>query len=81
MVVRDDDHIFPNKIDPFEWFMPNLLDGLAYGAMSTMPRVTALGAISTPCQQRGSCAMMPALFPNRFDPFDWLMPTLLDVLT
>jgi hypothetical protein len=28
MVVCDDDHIFPNKIDPFDWFIPNLLDAL-----------------------------------------------------
>jgi hypothetical protein len=28
MVVRDNDHIFPNKLDPFDRFIPNLLDGL-----------------------------------------------------
>jgi hypothetical protein len=81
MVVRDDDHIFPNKIDLFDWFIPNLLDGLAYGAMSTTPRVATLGAISTPCQKRGSCTTMLAFFPNKFNPFDWFMLDLLDALT
>jgi hypothetical protein len=28
MVVRDDNCIFPNKLDPFDWFIPNLLGGL-----------------------------------------------------
>jgi hypothetical protein len=28
MVVCDDDRIFPNKIDPFDWYIPNLLDAL-----------------------------------------------------
>jgi hypothetical protein len=80
MVVCDDDRISPNKIDPFDWFIPNLLDGLAYGAMSTMPSVIALGAISTPCQH-GSCATMLAFLPNKFDPLDWFIPNLLDALT
>jgi hypothetical protein len=81
MVVCDDDDIFTDKIDLFDWFIPNLLDGLVYGAMSTTPRVAALGAISTLCQKRGSCAMMLMFFPNKFDPFDWVMPNLLDALT
>jgi hypothetical protein len=79
MVVHDDDRISPNKIDLFDWFIPNLLDGLAQGAMSTTPRVVALGAILTPCQKHGSCAMMLAFFPNKFDPLDWFLPNLLDV--
>jgi hypothetical protein len=29
MVVCDNYCIFPNKIDPFDWFIPNSLDGLA----------------------------------------------------
>jgi hypothetical protein len=49
MVVCDDDRISSNKIDLFDWFIPNLLDGLAYGAMLTTPIVVALEAISTPC--------------------------------
>jgi hypothetical protein len=81
MVVCDDDRIFHNKIDPFNWFIPNLLDGLAQGAMSTTPRVVALGAILTPCQKHGSCAMTLAFFPNKIDPFDWFIPNLLDGLT
>jgi hypothetical protein len=62
MVARDDDHIFPNKYDPFDWFIPNLLDGLAGGAISTTPRVIALGvalfsAISTAVMRRCSCSL------------------------
>jgi hypothetical protein len=72
---------FPNKIDPLDWFIPNLLDGLACGAMSTTPRVVALRAISTPCRKHGSCATMLAFFPNKFDPLDWFIPNLLDALT
>jgi hypothetical protein len=81
MVVCDDDRIFPNKIDPFDWFIPNLLDGLTYRAMLTTPRVVALGAISTPCRRHGSCATVSAFFPNKFDPPDWFIPNLLDALT
>jgi hypothetical protein len=81
MVVCDDDRIFPNKIDPFNWFIPNLLDGLAYGAMSTTPRVAALGAILTPCQKHDSCVTMLAFSPNKFDLLDWFIPDLLDSLT
>jgi hypothetical protein len=29
MVACDDDRIFPNKFDPFDWFIPNSLDELA----------------------------------------------------
>jgi hypothetical protein len=29
MVARDSSRIYPNKIDPFDWFIPRLLDGLA----------------------------------------------------
>jgi hypothetical protein len=81
MVVCDDDRIFPNKIDPFDWFIPNLLDGLAQRAMSTTPRVVALGAILTPRQKHGSCTTTLAFFPNKFDSLDWFIPNLLDALT
>jgi hypothetical protein len=81
MVVCNDDRISPNKIDPFNWFITNLLDGLTYRAMSTTPRVVARRAISTPCQKHDSCAMMLAFFPNKFDPLDWFVPNLLDALT
>jgi hypothetical protein len=80
MVICDDDRIFPNKIDPSNWFIPNLLDGLAYGAMLTTPRVIALGAILTPCRRHRSCATVFAFLPNKFDPFDWFIPYLLDAL-
>jgi hypothetical protein len=45
-----------------------------------MPRVIALGAISTPCQKHGSCTMMLVFFPNKINPFDWFIPNLLDGL-
>jgi hypothetical protein len=80
MVNCDDDHNFSNKIDPFDWFILNLLDGLAYEAMSTTSRVVALGALLTPCRRHGSCATMFAFFPNKIDPFDWFIPNLLDGL-
>jgi hypothetical protein len=28
MVVCDDDHVFPNRLDPFDRIISNLLDGL-----------------------------------------------------
>jgi hypothetical protein len=35
MVTRDSSRIYSNKIDPFDWFIPSLLDGLAGRATST----------------------------------------------
>jgi hypothetical protein len=35
----------PNKFDPFDWFIPNLLDALIKGAISTTPGVGALGVV------------------------------------
>jgi hypothetical protein len=32
-----------NKFDLVDWFIPNLLDGLAGGAILSTPRVVALG--------------------------------------
>jgi hypothetical protein len=80
MVARDDDRIFPNKFNPFDWLIPNLLDGFAGGAISTTPRVAALGVALFFCHKHSSHAMMLALFPNKFDPFDWFIPNLLDGL-
>jgi hypothetical protein len=72
---------FPNKFDPFDWFIPNLLEGLTRGAISTMPRVVALGVASISCHKHGSHAMMLAFFPNESDPFDWFIPNSLEALT
>jgi hypothetical protein len=36
----------PNKFDLFDWFIPNLLDALIKGAISTTPRVRALRVVS-----------------------------------
>jgi hypothetical protein len=36
----------PNKFDPFDWFILNLLDALIKGATSTTPRVGVLGVAS-----------------------------------
>jgi hypothetical protein len=32
------------------------------------------------CHKHGSLAAMLAFIPNKFDPFDWFIPNLLDVL-
>jgi hypothetical protein len=81
MVACDDDRIFPNKFDPFDWFIPTLLGGLTRGAISTTPRVVALGVVSISCHKHGSHATTVAFFPNEFDPFDSFIPNLLDALT
>jgi hypothetical protein len=81
MVACDDDHIFSNKFDPFDWFIPNLLDGLIRGAISTTPRVVALGVILISCHKYDSHAMMLAFFPNRLDLLVRVTPNLLDGLT
>jgi hypothetical protein len=81
MVACDDDRIFPNKFDPFDWFIPTLLDGLTRGAISTTPRVIALRVVLISCHKHGSDATTLAFFPNEFDPFDWFIPNLLDALT
>jgi hypothetical protein len=78
MVVRDDDHIFPNKLDPFDRFIPNLLDGLTSGAISTTPSVVALRVVSISCHKHGSHAMMLAFFPNWLDLLVQVIPNLLD---
>jgi hypothetical protein len=36
----------PNKFNPFDWIIPNLLDTLIKVATSTTPRVGALGVVS-----------------------------------
>jgi hypothetical protein len=72
---------FPNEFDPFDWFIPNLLDALTLGAILTMPRVIALGVVLISCHKHSSHGMMLAFFPNEFDPFDWFIPNLLDALT
>jgi hypothetical protein len=69
---------FPNKIDPFDWFIPNLLDGLTRGVISTTPRIVALRIVSTSCHKHDSLAMMLAFFPNWLDPLDQVMSNLLD---
>jgi hypothetical protein len=78
MVVRDDDRIFPNKLDPFDRFIPNLLDGLTCGAISTTPRVVALRVVSTSCHKHGSHATMLTFSPNRLDLLDRVTSNLLD---
>jgi hypothetical protein len=32
------------------------------------------------CNKHGSLAAMLAFIPNKFDPFDWFIPNLLDAL-
>jgi hypothetical protein len=78
MVACDDDRIFSNKFNPFDWFIPNLLDGLTRGPISTMPRVVALGVILISCHKYGSHATMLAFFPNRLDLLVRVTPNLLD---
>jgi hypothetical protein len=39
-----------------------------------------LGIISISCHKHGSHATMLAFFTNKFDPFDWFIPNLLDAL-
>jgi hypothetical protein len=34
---RDDDRVFPNRLDPLDRILSNLLDGLTRGAMATTP--------------------------------------------
>jgi hypothetical protein len=47
MVACDDDRILPNKFDPFDWFIPSMLDELARRAISTTSRVVALRVVSS----------------------------------
>jgi hypothetical protein len=78
MVVCDDDRIFPNKFDPFDWFIPNLLDGLTWGAISTTPRVVALRVVLISCHKHGSHVTMLVFFPNWLDLLVRVIPNLLD---
>jgi hypothetical protein len=74
----DDDLIFPNRFDPLDRIISNLLDGLTWGAILTTPRFVALGVVSTSCHGHGSHAMMLAFFLNWLDPLDRVISNLLD---
>jgi hypothetical protein len=47
MVARDSSRIFPNIIDPFDWFIPSLLDELVQRAASTTSCVVAPRVVSS----------------------------------
>jgi hypothetical protein len=47
MVARDSSRIFPNIIDPFDWFIPSLLDELMHRAASTTSCVVAPRVVSS----------------------------------
>jgi hypothetical protein len=68
---------FPNEFDPFDRSIPHSLDMLTRGAISTTPRVVALGVASF-CHKHGSLAMMLAFFPNWLDLLDRVVSNLLD---
>jgi hypothetical protein len=78
MLICDDDRVFPNKLDPFDQIISNLLDGLTRGAISTMPRVVALRVVSTSCHKHSSHAMMLAFFLNWLDLLDRVISNSLD---
>jgi hypothetical protein len=78
MVVCDDDRVFPNKLDPFDRIIFNLLDGLTWGTISTTPRVVALGVVSNSRHKHGSHAMIPVFFTNWLDLLDRVIYNLLD---
>jgi hypothetical protein len=68
---------FPNEFDPFDRSIPNSLDALTRGAISTTPRVVALGVASF-CHKHGSLTTMLAFFPNWLDLLDRVVSNLLD---
>jgi hypothetical protein len=74
----NDDRVFPNRLDPLDRIISTLLDGLTWGAISTTPRVAALGVVSTSCHRHDSHAMMLVFFPNSLDLLDWIISNLLD---
>jgi hypothetical protein len=47
MVACDSSRIFPNIIDPFDWFIPSLLDELVQRAASTTSCVVAPRVVSS----------------------------------
>jgi hypothetical protein len=69
---------FPNRLDLLVQVTPNLLDGLTRGAISTTPRVVALGVVSISCHKHSSHATMLAFLPNWLDPLDRVISNLLD---
>jgi hypothetical protein len=68
---------FSNEFDPFDRSIPNSLDTLTRGVISTTPRVIALGVASF-CHKHGSLATMLAFFPNWLDLLDQIVSNLLD---
>jgi hypothetical protein len=74
----DDDRFLPNRLDPLDWILSTLLDGLTWGAILTTPRVVALGVVLTSCHRHDSCTTMIVFFPNWLDPLDRIISNLLD---
>jgi hypothetical protein len=68
---------FPNEFDPFDRSIPNSLDALTRGAISTTPRVAALGVASF-CQKHDSLVTMLVFFPNWLDLLDQVVSNLVD---
>jgi hypothetical protein len=74
----DDDRVFRNRLDPLDRIISNLLDVLTWGAISTMPRVVALGVVSTSFHRHDGHTTMLVFFPNWLDPLDRVISNLLD---
>jgi hypothetical protein len=77
----DDDRVFPKRSVLLDQIISDLLDGLTWGAISTTPRVAALRVVSTSCHEHDSRYDDDRFLPNRLDPLDWILSTLLDGLT
>jgi hypothetical protein len=69
----DDDRVFPSWLDPLDRTQCNLFNGLIWGAISTTPRVAALGVISTTRHEHESRCDDDHVFPNRLDPPDQIL--------
>jgi hypothetical protein len=71
---------FPKKLDPLDRILSNLLDELIWGAISTTPRVAALGVVSTSCHEHDSRCDDDRIFPNRSVLLDRIISDLLDAV-
>jgi hypothetical protein len=78
---RDDARVFPNRLDPLDRTQSNLFDELTWGAISTTPRVAALGVVLTSCHEHDSHRDDARVFPNRLDPLNRTQSNLFDELT
>jgi hypothetical protein len=80
MVARDSSCIFPNIIDPFDWFIPSLLDELVQKSYLNYILSGGTQGSLVSAKEHGRPAATPAFAPNKSDPSVRVLPNLRSAL-